>query len=244
MALKTAKVKAKDKPAETEVEEAKPEIEVEHEEETGTAVATVETESTALSTVSGMSGLNVDADKGFENLVDHVGFGSFKMVKLDKKEFVCDDLTFDKLDVQLLKTVNKYLYKARKGEDDDIPIAYSYDDVHSVSGTSLEDIFREWREDEETPEGEEPIRSVYIEAMAAVHNTGTELDGEIVLLNIAPSSKSRLAGYSMKVKIKTNGKRLDQVITRCQPGPKLTVKGSTKTFYPWDFQLVGVIASD
>jgi hypothetical protein len=60
---------------------------------------------------------------------------------------------------------------------------------------------------------------------------------ELVLLNVAPASVSRLAGYKQRLKIR--GQKLNEVITKLTLGKKLTPKGGKKTFYPWEFKLVG-----
>ena len=191
-------------------------------------------------------------DDGFGDLDDDIGFGSFPIVKLDGKTFESTEgHSFDSLNVVIIQSRLKALIKARKGEEDGIPIAFAYppkecsaSDVSPTSvlnmtagdGTLISDHVKQWKEEGQM-EGAHPIVSVYREVMARVVNPDGELDEELVILNIPPASRSRLAGYRKKLKLK--GLNMSKVLTKLVPGPKIQ-KGQ-KSFHPWDFKLVGRI---
>lgn len=206
---------------------------------------------TAVTTSSSASVLDDSDDDGFGDLDQDLGFGSFPMVKLDGNMFVVNGEEYKTLDVQLLQTKQKMMVKARAGEDCNA-LTFTYIDNNvdprklrpeeiqnlvATDGTLISDHCEQWVEDGEMEEGAKPVTSVYREVIARVFNTGTDLDGSLVILNVAPASKSRLAGYRKALQI--NKLKLTEVLTRLQPGPKI-VKGS-KSFYPWDFKLIGKI---
>jgi hypothetical protein len=180
---------------------------------------------------------DVGNDDSFDDLDQDLGFGSFPMVKLDKDVFVTSDGDeFDHLDVILKRMSRKTLIKARAGQDDDIPFVYTYNNETALDGRSVADHLREWREDGDMPAGADPIKAEYLEVLAEVCGSGNEAyDGEMVILNIAPASKRRLAGY--KLKLQAKGLAMHKVVTRVIAGAKIT-KGN-KSFHPWDFKLVG-----
>lgn len=187
---------------------------------------------------------SMDRDESFDDLEDELGFGSFPMLKLDKTEFVCGNHTMDAVDeVILLQGKKKHLFKARKGEDDGIPLVYSYDGKYSVQGEALEQVFAEWREAGEMDENSQPVKATYMEVFAHVLSCSVkELIGEQVMMNIAPQSLKTLSGYQKKLALK--GYRLNQAVTRVQKGAKVTISNSSKTFYPWDFKFVRAVPED
>ena len=182
------------------------------------------------------------ADDSFDGLEEELGFGSFPMLKLDKTEFVVGNTSLDAIEeCVLLKGTKKHLYKARKGEEDGIPLVYSYDGVYTTSGERLDDVFEEWREHGEM-EGA-PIKNTYMEVLTHIIRAGDgSLNGELVMANIAPQSLRTLSGYQARLGLK--GLRLNQAVTRLQKGQKVTLKGSAKTFYPWDFKFVREAPAD
>lgn len=180
----------------------------------------------------------VGNDSSFDSLDDDVGYGSFPMVKLDKDTLVTSDGDeFKSLDAVLIRMSRKTLVKARPGQDDDIPFFYTYNNTTALDGRSVSDYLREWRESGEMEDGAEPVKSEYLEVLGEVHGTGTDLDGEFVIFNVAPASRRKLAGYKMK--LQARGLALNKVLTRVAAGAKVT-KGKN-TFHPWDFKLVGKV---
>lgn len=182
------------------------------------------------------------ADDSFDGLEEELGFGSFPMLKLDKTEFVVGTTTFDVIEeCVLLKGTKKHLFKARKGEDDGIPLVYSYDGVFTTSGERLDSVFEEWKEHGEMDGS--PIKSTYMEVLTHIISAGDgSMNGELVMANIAPQSLRTLSGYQARLGLK--GLRLNQAVTRLQKGQKVTIKGSNKTFYPWDFKFVKPAPTD
>lgn len=240
---KLAALKAEQEAA--EAEDSQTEVAVEEEEEETPLPAAAQKRdqvpvaraSTEVATAPAASGMTINAPiAGFEDVDDDIGYGSYPVLKLDGKDFMCEGETYETVDVVLLEQRNKFLYKARPGkQDEEVPVAYSYDERTTVTGRPLTELFAEWQDAGEMEEGASPIVAKYKEVVAEVRNTGTELDGELVLLSVPPASRSRLAGYIKKLAMKRMVPQ--SVITRCQPGNKV-VRGKT-SFYPWDFRLVG-----
>ena len=180
---------------------------------------------------------DVGNDSSFDDLDSDLGFGSFPMVKLDNSgQFVTSDGDeFDQLDVVIRRMTRKTLVKARAGQDEGIPFVYTYNGETALDGRSVADYIREWKEDGEMEPAADPIKSEYLEVLAEVHNTGNEnYDGEMVILNVAPASKRRLAGY--KLKLQAKGLPLHGVLTRVLAGAKIS-KGN-RSFRPWDFKFI------
>lgn len=181
-------------------------------------------------------------DDEFDDLESEVGFGSYEIMKLDKHEYICGEHTFDGRDgvkVIIHGSKRKFLHKPRKGtgDDDDMPLAYSYDNERATDGRPLEEHYAEWREAGHMEPGAKAFVSRYRECGAEICMPGHPLDGDMVLLNVAPASVTRLAGYAQKIKLK--GYKLSDVVTLLTLGKKVQPKGTSKTFFPWEFKLVG-----
>lgn len=189
-------------------------------------------------------------DDEYDDLESEVGFGSYEIMKLDKHEYICGEHTFDgRTGVQVIihGSKRKFLHKPRKGtgDDDDMPLAYSYDNERATDGRPLEEHYKEWQEAGHMEPGAKAFVSRYRECGAQIVMPGHPLDGDMVLLNVAPASVTRLAGYSQKIKLKTHPKTgkplaLRDVVTLLTLGKKVQPKGTSKTFFPWEFKLVGL----
>lgn len=171
-------------------------------------------------------------DDGFGASMDaDIGFGSFPIIKLDGNVLSCESGEFDHLVVRAIRAQSKYLIKARTSNEDGVPFVYSYDNVIGLDGRSISDHCREWVEDGEMQAGSDPVISEYRELIVEVVSGADELTGEIVILNVSPGSRARLAGYNASLKLR--GKDITQVHTLVKAGPKLS-KGKN-SWYPWSF---------
>lgn len=178
----------------------------------------------------GMAVSHRQDDDGFGASMDKdLGFGSFPIVKLNEGKLQTEDQEFDELKVKALRAQSKHLIKARAGQEDGIPFVYSYDGQVATDGRTVADHIREWMDDGDLERGHDPITSEYKEVVVEIQEG--PLAGEIVILNVAPASKARLAGYNAKLRLK--GKDITQVVTLVKAGPKID-KGK-KSFRPWDF---------
>lgn len=174
--------------------------------------------------------------EGFEGVDDDLGFGSFPIMKLDGKDFMCEGHVFDQVEGVLIRWADNFLFKARQGRDgEDVPVVYSADGEHTTGGRPLNDVFAEWVAVGEMEQGATPIRSRYKTVLFEVHNTGTDLDGEYVMCNVAPASVTRLAGYIKRLQIKRLAPQ--DVLTRLVPGSKVSM--GRNSFHPWDFKYAG-----
>jgi hypothetical protein len=168
-------------------------------------------------------------DVGFSGL--KVEFGAFPILKMDKGSFMVDDDELDEkeIDVVLIQSRPKYIYKEADVDNTDV-FTYSYDQKMTTSGESLEDWIRE-----QTAQGMKIEVKEYLEVVAEIVDGPEDYIGEIVLMSIPPTSKSRFSGYVIKLMRKT-GRTPDKVVTRISVGKRLK-KGSI-SWNPWKFQYV------
>ena len=194
----------------------------------------------------------------FGDLDDEVGFGSFPMVKLKDEmfEITNTEIKVSGLDGVIVGARKKVLYKASDDENDD-RVAYSYDQTNehgqvlTANGRILDDVIEEWKEDGEVTlkqskyyEAQFMVLNVFHDAPAKQTAAREALNGQIVLLSIAPSSVARLSGMKQTLKMRKlkSGARatLDKVVTRITAGAKVVPGGDNKkAFHPWDFKPVG-----
>lgn len=175
-----------------------------------------------------------DDDDGFGSLDNKVGFGSFPIVKLDKEDFFLGDKKYGKeFYCVILGVKPKILYK-EAGKQDTEYLFYTYDNVKDVSNRSVQAQLREWETKGIKWETKEYMECVAREQIPVDKELSDFNDGKVVLLNVAPASVARLAGYRLEVKPRGG---MARVITRCIAGDMVTV-GKT-TFYPWNFEYVG-----
>lgn len=179
---------------------------------------------------------------GFDDLDDDLGWNSFPLVKLQDGSFLIKDSDeeFGHLDVVILSTQKKWLYKARQStsEDEEIPIAFTYDDKLSTKGIPLQEVFDEWRQNGDMT-GAHPVQAVYREVLAMILGTSdakSAMNGKMVILNIPPTSRGKLSGYRKDLRL-LKGLSLNEVVTRCSKGKR--IENGQKSFSPWAFSLVG-----
>lgn len=174
-----------------------------------------------------------DDDDGFGALDNKIGFGSFPIVKLDKEDFFVGDKKYGKeFFCVVMGAKPKVLYKEAGTQDTEF-LFYSYDNVRDISGRSVQDQLREWESKGIKWETKEYMECVVREMVPTDKTQANFTEGKVCLLNVAPASVSRLAGYRLEVKAYGG---MSAVITRCVAGDIVSV-GKT-TFYPWNFEYV------
>jgi hypothetical protein len=211
--------------------EAVKEKEVETVEETRgsdeTSLAEVSRQTTAMAAAPVQSGsLEAQlAEEGFEGM--SVGYHSFVTIKLPSDGIFAtgdDEQVGTEIKVVLLQSKRKYVYNR---DDDDDAVLFSYDQVTTTSGESLSDALDEWKN-----EGAKVTEKHYLDMQADVLDG--ELEGETVMLSIAPSSVQKLTGYMGKLRRK--GLNPKETVTQLYVMDKVKTKGG-KQFYPWGFKL-------
>lgn len=174
------------------------------------------------------------ADMGFDGL--DLDWTSFPTIVLDKTEFATSDghsLDTSEITVRLQGSRKRYVYKTKTASDDDEPeLAYTYDLSEQEDEES--DLYKKieaWRQ-----EGLGWVVKEYVEAFAVVEDANSPLDGQMVMLQIPPTSKGRFAGY---VQSNLLGKKRSpsEYLTRCCRGEKITK--AKQPFYPWKFEYLG-----
>jgi hypothetical protein len=221
-----------------------------------------EAASTAVATFEGAKAHNVVATTVKKTAVDTIGqaanqgfggvalgFGSFPLVKLPSEGIFqsSDDEDLGKhIRARLQESRNAYLYKQE--DNNDSPIAYSYDGVNltAYSGDeeykTVEELRAAWEE-----EGAEMEVKTYVEVIAIVevgHESFIEggevpealsdIEGEPVIFSIAPNSVKAFGG-----KIATlswSDTPIQGALMDFKVGAKRKQGGNS--YYPWKFKLV------
>lgn len=179
------------------------------------------------------------ADSGFEGL--NLDYSSFPNIVLKDGEFQIAGSTrsFDAVkgfSGVVTGTRRKYAY--RVGGDDDGDVIFAYD-AKDFSNPELEVCkkLQEWK-----AEGLKPEMKEYIEAYVMVSEVFGEqekdLVGELVVVQISPTSAGRYSGFAatQRFKHKCNP---DGYNTHFLRGEKIT---STKfPYYPWAFKFGGLV---
>lgn len=176
--------------------------------------------------------INELAEAGFEGL--EINFTSFDTVTLEKASFACSSGKAIKEDfeVQIQKTRNKYLIVSTHPEEDDREAMYSYNPRAATEEPAVMERIKAWHDEDGV--GFEVKK--YIEALVIMEDdkaTG-ELNGEMMLLQVPPSSIGKMSGHIVQNRLKGVGEP-NQYTTVVGVGPKLGE--GKKTYYPWTFTL-------
>ena len=173
----------------------------------------------------------VTQNDGFEDLDGEIGFGSFPIVKLDKDKFEVDGESLDEFDCVMLQARNKWIYKVKNGDEEDM--FYSYDEQTDTSGRSIQDRYSQW-----AAEGYDVTKveiRKYLEVM--VKMLSGKLADSLALLSVPPASVKRFGGYRAEVAM-AHKRQLNSVITTCTKGTKVQINPKI-SFYPWNFKFKG-----
>lgn len=165
------------------------------------------------------------AAEGFDGL--EVGFYSYTTIKLPGEGVfqTAEDVELGKeLFVNLLGSKPKWAYTNKVDED---KVKFSYDQQTTTDGDSLQEIFNEWKAEDDAGY----TVKKYLDVTAMV--VDGDLEGQIVILSVSPSGVAKFTGYMGQLTYK--GLDAKQEITRVYVGPKVTK--AKQPFYPWAFEL-------
>lgn len=221
-----------------EATEAVLEEETTHEPEATQAEASVPaTVASAVPAVASGGGAVVNqlADSGFTGL--KIDWTSFPTIVLDNGDFcTADGNTLDtprEIHVRLMQSRSRYVLRTNTDDDDDAELAYTYDMSELDNPESdLAVKVTKWKEEE----GLDYSIKEYIEAVAVVEDDASQLNGEMVLLQIPPTARGRFSGFVTSNTLTGKGEP-SAYITRCYAGAKVTK--AKKPFVPWAFDYAG-----
>lgn len=203
---------------------------------TSTAVAARPEGQVARSTGGQMAAMQEMEDAGFGG--GHIDFTSFTNIVLKDGEFQLVGTTksfsaTEGFTGTILQSRAKWAMRVGGDDDADVCFAYSkaeFNDVETEAGAKV----AEWR-----AEGLKPELKEYAELFVMVDkiNAGEckELEGDAVVVQVAPMSIGRWAGYKFKMQSRT-GCHPNGYKTLFIRGEKVTA--SKFPFYPWDFKFV------
>ena len=174
------------------------------------------------------------AESGFTGL--KIDWTSFPTIVLDNGDFcTADGNTLDtprEIHVRLMQSRSRFVLRTNTDDDDDAELAYTYDmEELNTPDSELAIKVAKWRE-----EGLDYTVKEYIEAVAVVEDDASQLNGEMVLLQIPPTARGRFSGYVTSNTLTGKGEP-PAYITRCYAGAKVTK--AKKPFVPWAFDYAG-----
>lgn len=175
------------------------------------------------------------ADSGFEGL--ELGYFSFPTVTLPGEGIFQTSTEVElgkEMEVIIQSSKAKFLIKPKGADNKDPRIAYSYDQMTTTDGTTLDALKAEWSEDPRGCESLEIKKYLDVPAKLIDAMDTTELNGTMVMLSIPPSGLQRFSGYIAELQMLNKGAP-NAVITKCKVGNKVDAANS---FYPWMFEFV------
>ena len=175
------------------------------------------------------------ANSGFTGL--KIDWTSFPTVVLDNGDFcTADGNTLDtprEIHVRLMQSRSRFVLRTNTDDDDDAELAYTYDMAELNNPVSeLAVKVTKWKQEE----GLDYSIKEYIEAVGVVEDDDSQLNGEMVLLQIPPTARGRFSGYITSNTLTGKGEP-SAYITRCYAGAKVTK--AKKPFVPWAFEYIG-----
>lgn len=167
-------------------------------------------------------------DNGFDDLES--GYGSFPTVKLDGDQFFIDNEPLGThFQAAILSVKKKFLWKATEMMDaPETQLRWSYDNITTTKGEPLISMVSRWQ-----AEGYLPRQYEFCEAKAEILEGIWA--GRLVVLNIPPQSKLRLAGYKEMLRLQRH-LQIPEVISKIFVDKPVTAKGNT--FRPWGFEFI------
>lgn len=207
--------------------------------QTATAVAAV-TGTTAVST-SRVKGAFLTqimeqlAEEGFEGT--ELDYSSFLNITLNKQIETSegDELPNSGFMVRLASARPKYCFRNNNPVEDEVEVAYTYErHDDKVEGSFVHEKIKGWKEEGLDVDGDP---KEYIEVLAVMLDDkvegekGGELNGKLITIQVAPTSKGRWAGYLTQLKMA--GKSISDVQTLVRRGKK--IESGKFPFFPWDF---------
>jgi len=175
------------------------------------------------------------AEEGFEGT--ELDYSSFLNITLNKQIETSEgtELPNSGFLVRLAGSRLKYCFRNNNPVEDEVEVAYSYNkDDHLTPESEVAQKIAKWKE-----EGLDLADvKVYTEVLAVMlddkldGDQAGELNGRLVTIQVAPTSRGRWAGYLAQLKM-NNVKDVSGVATLVRRGKK--VESGKFPFYPWDF---------
>ncbi len=197
---------------------------------TGSAVSVAEKRSALMTQI-----ISQLAEEGFEGT--ELDYSSFLNITLNKQIETSEgtELPNSGFLVRLAGSRLKYCFRNNNPVEDEVEVAYSYiKDDHLNPESEVAQKIAKWKE-----EGLELADvKVYTEVLAVMlddkldGDQAGELNGRLVTIQVAPTSRGRWAGYLAQLKM-NNVKDVSGVATLVRRGKK--VESGKFPFYPWDF---------
>lgn len=197
---------------------------------TGSAVSVAEKRSALMTQI-----ISQLAEEGFEGT--ELDYSSFLNITLNKQIETSEgtELPNSGFLVRLAGSRLKYCFRNNNPVEDEVEVAYSYiKDDHLNPESEVAQKIAKWKE-----EGLELADvKVYTEVLAVMLDDkldgeqAGELNGRLVTIQVAPTSRGRWAGYLAQLKM-NNVKDVSGVSTLVRRGKK--VESGKFPFYPWDF---------
>lgn len=180
-------------------------------------------------------------EEGFEGT--ELDYSSFLNITLNKQIETSEgqELPNTGFLVRLASSRTKYCFRNNNPVEDEVEVAYSYDrDAHKDPESQVAKKIAEWKE-QGLDLGD--VKE-YVEVLAVMiddkveGDAAGELNGKLVTVQVAPTSKGRWAGYVAQLKM-AGVKNVSDVKTLVRRGKK--VESGKFPFYPWDFVNKGKI---
>lgn len=180
-------------------------------------------------------------EEGFEGT--ELDYSSFLNITLNKQIETSEgqELPNTGFLVRLASSRTKYCFRNNNPVEDEVEVAYSYDrDAHKDPESQVAKKIAEWKE-QGLDLGD--VKE-YVEVLAVMlddkveGDAAGELNGKLITVQVAPTSKGRWAGYVAQLKM-AGVKNVSDVKTLVRRGKK--VESGKFPFYPWDFVNKGKI---
>jgi hypothetical protein len=180
-------------------------------------------------------------EEGFEGT--ELDYSSFLNITLNKQIETSEgqELPNTGFLVRLASSRTKYCFRNNNPVEDEVEVAYSYDrDAHKDPESQVAKKIAEWKE-QGLDLGD--VKE-YVEVLAVMlddkveGDAAGELNGKLITVQVAPTSKGRWAGYVAQLKM-AGVKNVSDVKTLVRRGKK--VESGKFPFYPWDFVNKGEI---
>ena len=180
-------------------------------------------------------------EEGFEGT--ELDYSSFLNITLNKQIETSEgqELPNTGFLVRLASSRTKYCFRNNNPVEDEVEVAYSYDrEAHKDPESQVAKKIAEWKE-QGLDLGE--VKE-YVEVLAVMlddkveGDAAGELNGKLITIQVAKTSKGRWAGYIAQLKM-AGVKNVSDVKTLVRRGKK--VESGKFPFYPWDFVNKGKI---
>lgn len=176
--------------------------------------------------------------QGFEGLV--FDYASFPVIALNGRSFVMNDNDeFDpkEFNVKIIRSHSKYILvdaKDSKYEE----VRYSYDGVATTEGELLSDCKQKMIEEDRVP-----TIKTYLDILVQLKMEGTPYDDMLAVLQISPTSVSKISGFLFQLELQNKLENLGESIMKVSKG-KLKTSKTGHAYHLWNMSVAEVKAID